>query len=633
MSARCDAAMMLVEHLLAEPRLATVQACDDATVVVRVDVPDLAADRLNPTLLCHRRVAEREWKVAWSSVGTVAALGADAAVAYVRLSQGAQELRLRDAMDRDVLVHRFAGNVAALAFDADGKRLACTVLDGTLCAVDRPDALGGSDAVWFNSQRASLGRARRMQGQWRVWLLEDGARALPLTLPEGGELTGELAWLCGGQLVLGVTYFEQDGGQRFGFLVVDALGRLLREIRDEHIDLSAPVAAPDGARLACLGTTLPADGGHMVQHPCLLSPAGVLSSPAPAGELWLQPRGWVGARRLVCLADDGAQRRLYLLDLECGAVECVDVDGSVLDVACGGPCIGLLASAPARAPALLVVDTGAVRTSSRILMHSSVIALPGTARHVAMRDHAVSGPLGAWLCTPHGDPAAGLIVMFHGGPLKSWTDWAWRWNPWPFVAAGFTVALVEPPMSLGYGDAAIATGWRRWRTGIGAVAVRQVETLREDCGLGARPLALMGGSFGGYLALVAGAALRPRLVVTHGCPLDLAQVAASTDVAWQWLREYGDPQSRGADYAEQSFGDVGALGGTRVLVSHGLHDDLVAPSESLRFHRAMLRAGGRSELAIFTGERHALLKPENLRAWYRWVLQACDEELRGAQHR
>jgi dipeptidyl aminopeptidase/acylaminoacyl peptidase len=143
----------------------------------------------------------------------------------------------------------------------------------------------------------------------------------------------------------------------------------------------------------------------------------------------------------------------------------------------------------------------------------------------------------------------------------------------------------------------------------------------------------MGGSFGGYLALVAGVAMRPHLIVTHGCPVDLAQVAAGTDVAWQWLREYGDPEACDTEYAEQSFRDAGALVATRVLASHGLHDDLVAPSESLRLHRGLLRNGGRSELAVFTGERHALLKPGNLRAWYRWVLQACDEELGASAER
>jgi len=625
MTAALDAATTLVEQIFAEPRLASVQGCDGTTIVVRVDVPDLATNRLHPTLLCHRRAVGGEWKVAWSSTGTAATVTDNGSVVYVREHQGVQEIRVRDRMDYEMLIHYVNGMVAEVAWEGVGGRLACTVLESGLTRAS-PDALRGSDAIWFDSQRASLGRARRFQGDWRVWLLDGDPAPLPFALPEDAELTGELAWLQDGQIVLGVTYFLHNGGQRFGFMVVDAHGRVLRKIRHEHIDLTAPVAAPGGAYLACLCTTLPADGTHLVQYTCLLSAEGVLSVPALEGELWQQPYGWTDDQHLVCLADDGPRRRLYIHDLMHGASKRVEVGASVLDLACRSPCIAVLASTPDSPPALLTIDADG--SALQILIRSSAIALPGAARHVVLNDHRVDSTLGAWLCMPHSGTAAGLIAIFHGGPLKSWTDWAWRWNPWPFVAAGFAVALVEPPMSLGYGDAAIAAGWRRWRTGIASIAVRQIKALREASGLGDCPLALMGGSFGGYLALVTGATMKPRLVVTHGCPVDLAQVAATSDVFWQWLREYGDPEAHGAEYTEQSFRDAGALARTRVLISHGLHDDLVTPSESLRLHRALLRSGGRSELAVFTGERHALLKPLNLRAWFSWVLQACDNELR-----
>ena len=144
---------------------------------------------------------------------------------------------------------------------------------------------------------------------------------------------------------------------------------------------------------------------------------------------------------------------------------------------------------------------------------------------------------------------------------------------------------------------------------------------------GKTPLALMGGSFGGYLALLTAAQLAPRLVVAHGAPVDLRQTASVSDVGWQWIREYGDPDTCRAGYDEQSLPYDSVPAGTRVLLSHGLADDLVPASESVRLHRSLLRRSVRSELAVFSREGHPLLRPRNLRAWFDWVLAALAAEL------
>ena len=42
--------------------------------------------------------------------------------------------------------------------------------------------------------------------------------------------------------------------------------------------------------------------------------------------------------------------------------------------------------------------------------------------------------------------------MVHGGPWGSWNTWTYRWNPDPFVAAGYAVLLPDPAISTGYGQ-------------------------------------------------------------------------------------------------------------------------------------------------------------------------------------
>jgi dipeptidyl aminopeptidase/acylaminoacyl peptidase len=93
------------------------------------------------------------------------------------------------------------------------------------------------------------------------------------------------------------------------------------------------------------------------------------------------------------------------------------------------------------------------------------------------------------------------------------------------------------------------------------------------------------------------------------------------------MREFGDPNQTPDRYAEQSL-PLGAVPvGTRVLLSHGMNDDLVPASETLRQHRSLIGAGIRSEVAFFRSEGHSLSRPHSVRAWYRWALAACADEL------
>lgn len=355
-----------------------------------------------------------------------------------------------------------------------------------------------------------------------------------------------------------------------------------------------------------------------MQFPCLIDTDWRYTPVDRGDDLWQQPRAWSGEDVLLCTAEDGPVRRLLRHDLRTGAREPFEVAGSVLDVATHGTRTVVLTSALDAPPSVRAIDDDG---STEAVERAGGPALPGRLRRLTLPDPATGVEFGGWLCTPDDRPPAGLVVVFHGGPLKSWTDWAWRWSPWPWVAAGYQVALLEPPMSLGYGNAGIAAGWRQWRTGIGAVAVEQVRAVLRLTGVPA-PLAVMGGSFGGYLALLTAAELAPRLVVAHGAPVDLRQTASVSDVGWQWIREYGDPDTRRSAYDEQSLPYDSVPAGTRVLVSHGLADDLVPASESVRLHRSLLRRSVRSELAIFPTEGHPLLRPRNLRAWFDWVLAA-----------
>ncbi|WP_328765495.1 S9 family peptidase [Streptomyces sp. NBC_00272] len=623
-----------VEALAAEPRPKAVAAFDgEGRLLLRADAPD-GFGSLVPTLVGYRRGPAGTWAADWSVTEPGETIAVPGGFLYVRR----RAVTFRSAHDGADVVERVvehvAGEIATLALRPGTATVACVIRTAGPLGAHPEGLLQGSDAVWSQGAEASLAAVRRPEGDWQIRLVDVGTtdaagRDLPVTVPDGASLTGEAAWSGPDTLLLGLAHHRPDGTRRFGLLAVRAEdGATERSLLFDGIDLCYPVADPDGGQVAYLGTSVPANDAPPVQSACLVRPGtlelAVLD--APAGT-WQRPVGWHGPGRLVCTAEDGPRRRLYVYEPARDSWRDVPLAASAESVQVRGGRVAVLVSALDTPPAVDVVTLADGHTER--VEASERPPLPGTLSYHRQAVPGATGALASWLCRPAEGPVRGLVVFFHGGPFKSWTEWSWRWNPWPFVASGYAVALIEPPMSLGY-VSAVPGGWANWRSGIAAVAVRQVEQLRAETGLAELPLALMGGSFGGYLSLSTAAALRPRLIASHAAPLDLVQVAESSDVGWQWLREYGEPASaQHAGYRDNSLPVRPVPEGTRVLLSHGMHDGLVPPTETLRVHRQLSRQGVRSEVAFFRSEAHPLSRPRNIRAWYRWVLTACASALAG----
>jgi dipeptidyl aminopeptidase/acylaminoacyl peptidase len=298
-------------------------------------------------------------------------------------------------------------------------------------------------------------------------------------------------------------------------------------------------------------------------------------------------------------------------------------------------------------------------SSRQLLMQSTCAAREADAAEIVYAPAAAARPTGrlerqvwhdengtpwrAWLCLPgnqiNGGPGAGppcegripagrgeplpVLVWCHGGPLLSWTDWSWRWNPWPFVADGHAVLMIDPPLSLGYGKQSIARGWGHWLTEVARVAVGQVRGLiAADPRLDGSRIATMGASFGGWLS-IALATLMPevRLVAAHAGWADVAGVARTCDLNWHWLREYGPPS--GPNYARETPQLDDIHPSCRLLLSHGVQDGHVPVHEVFGVQRALTTRGVDVRLMILPDEGHSIRRPANAAAWFRWVRQAC----------
>ena len=127
----------------------------------------------------------------------------------------------------------------------------------------------------------------------------------------------------------------------------------------------------------------------------------------------------------------------------------------------------------------------------------------------------------------------------------------WRWNPQLLAARGYAVLLPDPAVSTGYGHAFIQRGWGRWGAEPFTDIISAVDAALEREDLDADRTALMGGSFGGYMAnWVTGNTDRFRGIVTHASLWELRGFHGTTDYGPDWEREFGNPYTDPSAYEE-----------------------------------------------------------------------------------
>ncbi|MDR3084047.1 MAG: prolyl oligopeptidase family serine peptidase, partial [Streptomyces sp.] len=251
------------------------------------------------------------------------------------------------------------------------------------------------------------------------------------------------------------------------------------------------------------------------------------------------------------------------------------------------------------------------------------LELPGTLTEISA-PAADGTPSRAWLGLPEGASAehpAPLVLWVHGGPLSSWTSWSWRWCPWLMAERGYAVLLPDPALSTGYGEAMIKRAWDTWGPQVlcDLDAVTDEALRRED--LDASRTAMMGGSFGGYMAnWIAGHTARFRAIVSHAGLWDLLQFYGTTDMGPVWEKQFGDPRESPDRWVAASPAGAAAAISTPMLVIHGDRDYRVPIGEALRLWTDLKRRGVEAKFLYFPDENHWILTPGNARIWYQTVL-------------
>ena len=415
-----------------------------------------------------------------------------------------------------------------------------------------------------------------------------------------------------------------------------------RQLTAGDAGYDSPRIAPDGRSVAALRITYSTVSEPQSVALVLLDLAtGGQRTLAAEADRWPDHITWgPDASVLYFTADDAGHKAAFRVDLPSGAVTRLTASGAVTDLCPtpDGQAVFALSSSVG-SPARIVRFDARTPDQVPVALAPSVdpgdVTIPGRVERIGTT--AADGtPLGAWLVLPPAASAGApvpLVVFVHGGPLSSWNGWHWRWNPHILAEHGYAVLLPDPALSTGYGQRMINRGWGGWGEAPYADVLALTDAAVARPEIDAATTALMGGSYGGYMAnWVAGHTTRFRCIVTHASLWELVGFHGTTDHGPAWEHEMGDPYSDPSIYLRNSPREhlaAMAKARTPLLVIHGERDHRVPISEALTLWTDMRRLGIPGRFLYFPDENHWILKPQNARVWYGTVLGFLDEHLRG----
>ncbi|MDP4334823.1 prolyl oligopeptidase family serine peptidase [Curtobacterium sp. A7_M15] len=447
-----------------------------------------------------------------------------------------------------------------------------------------------------------------------------------------------------GSVVVATVGAQEARGSRSTVVAFDvATGTRTVLLDDPDVDHEMPTISHDGRTLAWVRTERFTPRGATAQEIWVASLDG--STLSGARRIAVEWDRWPS--ELVFTHDDGAllatadhdgRAPVFRIPLDGGAVEQLTHDdwaySSLRVAAASGTVVALRASWAAPLHPVRIDADGTVTTLA------TPAPLPEVPGHLdEVETTAADGSrVRGWLLLPpssDGDGPRPLLLWIHGGPLNSWNQWSWRWNPQLAAARGYAVLLPDPALSTGYGLDFINRGWNAWGQApfTDLMAITDAVVARAD--IDETRTAAMGGSFGGYMAnWVAGHTDRFRAIVTHASLWALDQFNGTTDMSQYWQSIFDETGLHEND-PHRFVADITSP----MLVIHGDKDYRVPIGEGLRLwselaeHHAAGDGTMPHRFLYFPDENHWVLKPQHAVVWYETVFAFLEQHVLGGEWR
>lgn len=356
----------------------------------------------------------------------------------------------------------------------------------------------------------------------------------------------------------------------------------------------------------------------------------------PEHDFWVDPV-WLDEQTLVATSDDHGRGSVWIGSLSDAAPRRL-AGGPEQELTFSGASVAngsviAIASGISVAPHPVSIDT-ATGAVTQLPNPATALEQGGTLTEVTAT--AEDGTeLRAWLRVPEGEGPHPLVVFAHGGPWGSWNAWTFRWNPGPFVAAGYAVLMPDPAISTGYGQHMIDRGQQE----LGGTPFNDIMALTDAtvarADIDETRTAFAGGSYGGYMAnWVAGhTGDRFRCIVTHASLWDTESMGHTTDNAgWDRPMRVQNPRYN----PKEAVAEIEVP----LLVIHGDRDYRVpiAQGQALwydlnAFSATPKDADGRTRhrYLYFPDEGHWITGRGNAEVWYRTFIAFLDEHVQGKE--
>ncbi|WP_104523338.1 S9 family peptidase [Blastococcus atacamensis] len=429
---------------------------------------------------------------------------------------------------------------------------------------------------------------------------------------------------------------DGPAGRRTRLVLTDtATGETRVLVDDPLADVYGAAFSPAGDRLVCVRESMSTYADPPDYTLLLVDVAdGAARELTPDFDRWPSaPQFAADGTAVYFLADEQGRHAVFRVPLDGGEPVRLTGDGaySHLQVARDGSALFALRSAYDSPPVPVRLDPKApVQDPSPLPSPATVEHLPGTLQEFTTTA-ADGAQVQSWLVLPEGASAenpAPLVLWVHGGPLMSWNSWSWRWCPWVLAARGYAVLLPNPALSQGFGLDFVRRGWGEWGEAPYTDLMAAVDAAEQRPEIDRTRTAAMGGSFGGYMAnWIATQTDRFKAIVSHASLWNLEGFLGTTDAAYYWEKEWGDPLTDPKRYDRNSPHRFADAIRTPMLVIHGDKDYRVPIGEGLALWYALQKRGVPSKFLYFPDENHWVLTPGNSQIWYEAVLAFLAEHV------
>jgi dipeptidyl aminopeptidase/acylaminoacyl peptidase len=238
-----------------------------------------------------------------------------------------------------------------------------------------------------------------------------------------------------------------------------------------------------------------------------------------------------------------------------------------------------------------------------------------TARSISWK----SGPYNVqgWLLAPRGaspTARAPMVVSVHGGPAAANVPgFVWEGASADLIRAGYYLFYPNPRGSYGQGEAFTRANMRDFGGGDLRDILAGIDAAERAAPIDDKRLGLMGGSYGGFMAMWANTQTNRFKAIVAGAGLSDWISYYGTNGIDQWMipffgkSAYDDPEA----YWRVSAIRFIHAARTATFIYVGERDIEVPPTQSVEYWHALREMNVPASLVIYPGEGHRIRAPEN----------------------